>query len=326
MLERVEPRNEFDDYGYHVHALADDGTVYGTVYNRQQNRFKAIKSRVGEGTTWLLPHDPGAVEVRTVAASISGVALLFVWAWPQDYIFVPGHGVRQLNNLHPSIFFPNDLNNQHEITGAVDISPNNRGVTYRRSTGFEYFVEERSSGDRINDQGTVLGHLGGGAEGLDIRVWHSDGRISDFVLPTNGPATRVLNNVDEACGQYHREDSMGHVRFGGWFWSDRTGLVEIPFRYIYPEGGFDVQVFGISDDGWVLGREARTDGPEFYREAFLWHVDAGFVDLADLWEWQGRFDPRQVFLGAVNGPGQMAIETFSATLNRWVYVFLDPIK
>ncbi len=328
VLERVEPRNGFDDYGYRVHAMADDGTVYGTVYNRQQNRFKAIRSRVGEGTTWLLPRDPAQVEVRTVAASTSGVALLTIGPG-YDYIYGPGQGIRRLNNLHPDWFFAYDMSNSHILVGQVAPQPRNRAVIYRHAQGFEFLHETASAALAINSRDSIIGHLDSGLGWINIRIWHGDGRESTFELPrvSTTPIGAVsINSSDEVVGKHMRRDSTNDSRWAGWFWSERTGLAEIPFRYNYPEGGSDVQIFGLSDDGWVLGQEGRTDGPEFYREGFLWHVDAGFVDLADLWEWQGRFDARQVFRGAVNGPGQMAIETFSVTLNRWVYVFLDPIK
>lgn len=325
VLERVEPRNGFDDYGYRIWSMADDGTVYGTVYNRLQNRFKAIKSRVGEGTTWLLPRDPGQVEVRPIAPSISGTVLLTLGPG-YDYIYVPGQGIRRLNNLHPDWFFAHDMNNFHEIAGTIAPSPNNRAVIYRYATGFEYLEGVRSSANRSNDRGTVVGHLGGDPNSINMRIWHSDGRLSDFLLPsTNGSGGAFdINESEEVCGIHHRRDSTNDSRWAGWFWSERTGLVEIPFRYIYPQGGYDVHIYGISDDGWVLGEEnSRIIDQRGY---FLWHVDAGFVNLADLYDWQGRFDPYATFKGVTNGPGQITIETYSVTLNRSVYVFLNPVK
>jgi len=326
VLERVEPRNGFDDYGYSIHAMADDGTVYGTVYNRQQNRFKAIRARVGEGTTWLLPRDPGVVELRPIAPSISGAVLLTI-APGYDYIYVPGHGIRRLNNLHPEWFFVNDMNNSHVLVGLVAPSPNNRAVVYRHAQGFEILHEAKSSAMAINDAGSVVGHLDAGIGWINVRIWHADGRTSTFTLPRSSttPIGAVsINSSDEVVGMHMRRDSTSDSRWAGWFWSERTGLVEIPFRYIYPEGGFDVQIYGISDDGWVLGEEhlRGTRGQDY----FLWHVDAGFFDLGDLYDWQSRFAyPADGHGGAVNADGQMTIPTTSLN-GRGVILFLNPTQ
>jgi len=325
VLERVEPRNGFRDYGYTIWSMADDGTVYGSVYD-QRGHTKAIKSKVGEGTTWLLPRDPGQIELRPIAASTSGVVLLFAFSWPQNYIYVPGHGGRQLNNLHPDIFFAQDMNNGHDIAGTIAPYPNSRAVIYRYDRGFEYLDDVHSSANRVNDTGTVIGNLGGDPSSINMRIWHGDGRISDFILPsTNGSGGAFdINRSNEACGIHHRRDSTNDSRWAGWFWSEHAGLVEIPFRYEYPEGGFDVQVYGISDDGWVLGEEhlRGTRGQDY----FLWHVDAGFYNLGDLYDWQSRFAyPADGHGGAVNAAGQMAIPTTNLD-GRGVVVLLNPVQ
>ena len=325
VLERVEPRNGFRDYGYTIWSMADDGTVYGSVYD-QRGHTKAIKSKVGEGTTWLLPRDPGQIELRPIAASTSGVVLLFAFSWPQNYIYVPGHGGRQLNNLHPDLFFPDDMNNGYTLVGQVGVEPNHRAVAYRLQSGFEYLHEAPSDGRRINQIGSIVGTTGLTPDDLFFRVWHSDSRVSNFTVPRLRAAVGVsdITNRDEVAGIHFRLDQSGRARLAGWFWSERTGLVEIPFRYEQPEGGFDVQIYGISDDGWVLGREhSRIVEQQGY---FLWHVDGGFVNLSDLFAWAGRFDPHSAFHGVINGPGQIAIEIFSVAQDRWVYAFLNPIK
>lgn len=326
VLERVEPRNGFRDDGYTIWSMADDGTVYGSVYD-QRGHTKAIKSKVGEGTTWLLPRDPGQIELRPIAASTSGVVLLFAFSWPQNYIYVPGHGGRQLNNLHADLFFPYDMNNEHTLVGQVGVDPNYRAVAYRLQSGFEYLHEATSDCRKINQIGSIVGTTGFTSDDLFFRVWHSDGRVSDFTVPRLRAWVGVsdITNPDEVAGKHFRLDQSGRARLAGWFWSERTGMVEIPFRYEEPEGGFDVQIYGISDDGWVFGNEhfRSSEGDDY----FLWHVDSGFFDLGDLYDWQGRFAyPAGGNNGAVNGPGQLVVPTFGLASGRGVYVLLNRIK
>lgn len=324
VLERVEPRNGFRDYGYRVWSMADDGTVYGSVYD-QRGHTKAIKSKVGEGTTWLLPRDPGQIELRPIAASVSGVVLLFAFSWPQNYIYIPGLGGRQLNNLHPEGFFPNNMNNPHTLVGLVAPQPRNRAVVYRHAQGFEFLHEAESSAMAINDRDSIIGHLDSGSGWINIRIWHGDGRESTFELPriSTTPIGAVsINSSDEVVGMHMRRDSTNDSRWAGWFWSERTGLVEIPFLR---EGtSEDVFIYGISDDGWVLGEEEVDHEPQWY----LWHVDAGFFNLGDLYDWQGRFPRPGDFTGpaAINAVGQIAIPNRIIDTGRNVVVFLNTVK
>ncbi len=324
VLERVEPRNGFRDYGYRVWSMADDGTVYGSVYD-QRGHTKAIKSKFGEGTTWLLPRDPGQIELRPIAASVSGVVLLFAFSWPQNYIYVPGHGGRQLNNLHPDLFFPYDMNNEHTLVGQVAPQPNNRAVTYRHDSGFDFLHDPESAALAVNDAGSVVGHLDSGFGWITIRIWHANGGVTTFKLPrsTTTPIGSVtINGRDEVVGIHRREDSQNDSRWGGWFWSERSGLVEIPF--LREDTSEDASIYGIDDNGWVLGKEEIDHEPQWY----LWHVDAGFFNLGDLYEWQGRFPRPGDFTGpaAVNAVGQIAIPNRIIDTGRDVVVFLNPVK
>lgn len=325
VLERLRPLNGFRDDQYRVWVMSDDGTVYGTVTedNVSWSRHEAVKSRIGVGTVRFLRAAPNQVEVNTVAASTSGVALIL----SGYYIHIPDFHTWPLIHLHPEQFYANDMNNLHEIVGMVGVSPRNRAVIYRYRQGFEYLEESQSSAVTINDSGTVIGHMGGTPTYINMRVWYRDGRRLDFVLPsTNGTGGSFdLNEANEACGIHHRRDSTNDSRWAGWFWSERTGLVEIPFRYEYPIGGFDVNIYGISDDGWVLGKEHFRSGQG--HEYFLWHVDAGFFDLGDLYPWEGRFQyPADGHDGAINGVGQVVVPTYSLQSQRTVYVFLNPSK
>jgi len=320
VLERVRPpRPRFDDDSYFPRVLADDGTVYGTVEDKIRQHDFAFISRVGEGTTWLLPNEPKDVEVRPIAASTSDVVLLFAFGyWPSEYVLVPDRGVREMNSLHPDFFFPFDMNNAHVFAGQTGIDPR-RAVVFLPRGEFEHLAPAPSAALKINQQSSVIGWIDSTEEDITFRVWHADGRESNFVV-----RRRVIvdvddiNNHDEVVGHGFREDPNGRVRMAGWFWSERTGVVEIPFRF---DRG-DVEIMGISDDGWVYGSDSPLGG----RRYFLWHVDAGFHDLGDLYDWEDRFRaPANGTWGAVNGPGQIVIRVYSLKEDRLLMALLDRV-
>lgn len=314
------------------YAIADDGTVYGKVtFKRSGEKYLTFVSRPGVGTRRLLRGEPSGQEIQPVAASNYGAVLLYRGRWPQDGVYVRGLGVTLLNGLHQNTFFPNDMNNRHVFAGQVGISPNNSAVTWDQQRGFVVLGgPPNHAAVRINNRGSVIGLSSALIDGvIEQTVWRPDGRNSSFDLPTQTALSYDgFNEFDEAVGNHRRLDSTGDSRWGGWYWSEATGLVEIPFRYEYPIGGFHVRIYGISDDGWVLGHEHYRDSDD-QREWYLWHVEAGFFDLDDLYDWEGTFYFPAIGSGGtvINGDGQIVITNIligENTVSR--SVFLQPIK
>jgi hypothetical protein len=188
---------------------------------------------------------------------------------------------------------------------------------YDDGVGFTFLAEPEASAMALNDEGSVIGHLDSGFGWINMRVWYADGGVDNFVLPrerTQPISVTGMNRHGEVVGTHVRPDpETDRSRWGGWIWTEATGLNEIPFLHRDDEGGNTVYIFGISDDGWVFGNEPyKPDGGERIGDYFLWHPESGFWHLADLYDWESQFTGvgDQNGNAAINANGWLTLENY----------------
>ena len=305
-------------------CMADDGTVYGYAEETGSNAKQMFRARAGEPTVWLWKREPLLPEWRPERANNAGYVLITDHSnlgSAQNYVYDPSRGeVVDAFHFHPTGWRFEDLNNSNVVVGELDIlKPFDpyRAMTFDLQRRRVRAVPQTGTfGLEINDPGSVLYFLGGEAGRSRYVVKHAPAHgggesifdvFSESLIGVSG-----MNNRDEAVGINMRLDDLERARQGGWFWSKATGWMNIPFWHTDDNNLSDVFIYGISDDGWVFGREKfeSEDGSIEYPGNFLWRPDAGFFDVGDLYEWEGVFYGPGAFggLGAIASANQIAFQ------------------
>ena len=238
LLDDIQLPPEIDLVRWEPWSMADDGAIYGYAEEPSQYRRKMFKAKAGEETEWLWNEQPIFEEWRPIKANVDGYVLLelFGETRPRTWVFDPSRGEPvDVYRSYPTGLSLGDLNNHNIAAGTVDVLVQEdffKAATVDLRRNVNIIGGPGTVGVEINDAGTVHA-LAEQAVGFSrYTVWHADGDVSKFTVPTESfIGTKAMNSRDEVVGIRMWLDDMGRFRQGGWYWSRATGVLEVPFRY-----------------------------------------------------------------------------------------------